>query len=351
MNKVFALLLGFVLCLKVVAQKRPDELRFKDRLEAIDSSDFFRMDDYFVWDPSIIKGKDGKFHLFFSRWKKEYGFSGWLTFSEAAHAIADRPEGPYKFLNTVNLPKHKNGWNAFGSHNPRIRYFNGKYYLYYISTHCDNNCTYEDLVKNAKLGGGKSPLWMPIRNNQRVGVAVSKSLNGPWKTFDKPLIEPSGPIKILTVNPDVAKGKNGQYYLIVKGDRDKAGGPRNQALAIGKKPTGPFVMQSKPVLDSMNTEDVAMWYDKKRDYYYAVLHNENIIYMLSSPDGLNWYRASEFEILKPDVLMKDGSRYQPNMFQRPFIYEEDGEPRVLAVACREKSGMSSLLFIAIKPEQ
>ncbi|POY39296.1 hypothetical protein C3K47_02020 [Solitalea longa] len=334
--------------LQVFAQNQSDTLSFKDRLQPITQDNIYKTDGYYNWCPSIIKGKDGKYHLFYSRWKKEFKFSGWLTRSEIAHAIADNPGGPYKFVGTALTARGKGHWDAINMHNPRIHSFNGKYYMYYISTHLDSNDYNEDTIAatNAKLAY-KSPYWMPIRNNQRVGVAVSKSLNGPWKRFNKPLLEPSGPINILTVNPTIARGGDSKFYLIVKGDRNQAGGPRNQALAIGNSPTGPFKMQPKAVIDYMNTEDMAMWYDAKRNYYYSVFHNDNIIYMVSSADGINWDKATEFEILRPDLPMADGSHFKPLELQRPFIYEENGEPLVLAVATRDGNN-SYLFFIPIK---
>ncbi|WP_029279837.1 glycoside hydrolase family protein [Pedobacter borealis] len=329
------------------AQNSSDTLHFKDNLLPISQQNIFKVEGYYSWCPSIIKTGDGKYHMFYSRWKKQYGFSGWLTFSEIAHATADQPAGPWKDLGVVLTARGKGYWDAINMHNPRIHYFDGKYYLYYISTHMDNEL-YGDstLIENARLWS-KSPNWMLLRNNQRTGVAVSKSINGPWKRLNQPIIEPSGPISLLTVNPTITKGADGHYYLIVKGDRIKGGGARNQALAIGKTPTGPFIMQPKPVIDYMNTEDMAMWYDTKRKYYYSVFHNDNIIYMVSSPDGINWQRATEFEILKPDILMADGSRFKPLELQRPFLYQENGIPLVLAVATRDKND-SYLFFIPIK---
>ncbi|MBT7093458.1 MAG: hypothetical protein HN936_09440, partial [Bacteroidetes bacterium] len=63
------------------------------------------------------------------------------------------------------------------------------------------------------------PNWAILRPNQRTGVAVSSSLSGPWTRMEQPLIEPSGPITTLTVNPAITQGKDGKYYLVVKGDK------------------------------------------------------------------------------------------------------------------------------------
>ena len=58
--------------------------------------------DYYVWDCSVIKADDGKYHMFSSRWKKELGFGwNWLFNSEIIHSVSDTPEGPYLFKNVV----------------------------------------------------------------------------------------------------------------------------------------------------------------------------------------------------------------------------------------------------------
>lgn len=62
----------------------------------------FRMEGYWVWCGSVIKGEDGRYHLFASRWKKNQPMHpGWLFGSEIVRAVSDRPEGPYTFQEVV----------------------------------------------------------------------------------------------------------------------------------------------------------------------------------------------------------------------------------------------------------
>ena len=81
--------------------------------------------DYWVWGSSVIKGEDGKYHLFYSRWPKKYNFTAWLTHSEIAHAIADHPAGPYTFIEIAMQSHGGNYWDAITAHNPKIKYFDG----------------------------------------------------------------------------------------------------------------------------------------------------------------------------------------------------------------------------------
>ncbi|MEO7414489.1 MAG: glycoside hydrolase family protein [Opitutaceae bacterium] len=47
------------------------------------------------WDGQIIKGKDGKYHMFSSRWDQALGHNGWRN-SLAVHTVSDNVFGPYE---------------------------------------------------------------------------------------------------------------------------------------------------------------------------------------------------------------------------------------------------------------
>ena len=179
-----------------------NRLFFKDRLQPVSEENIFKTEGYFNWGSSIIIGDDGKYHLFYSRWPKKYTFFGWLTHSEVVHAVANNPAGPWNYKKSLLQSLGKGHWDAITVHNPKIKKFGDKYYLYYISTNLGNkDYTEEELIETVRVGYNH-PNWKEfLRPNQRTGVAVAESIYGPWKRMDKPLIEPSGPITILTVNP------------------------------------------------------------------------------------------------------------------------------------------------------
>jgi hypothetical protein len=52
------------------------------------------MKQWCYWDGQIIKGPDGKYHIFASRWDQAKGHNGWLD-SVAVHAVSDKVTGPY----------------------------------------------------------------------------------------------------------------------------------------------------------------------------------------------------------------------------------------------------------------
>lgn len=343
------LLLGLLTGLQAAGQiQHPDTLFFKDRILPITEDNILKTEGYYNWGASIIKEEDGKYHLFYSRWKKELSFYAWLTHSEIAHAISDHPAGPWKYVETVLQSRGAGHWDAITVHNPKIKKFNGKYYLYYVSTHLNkDDYTEEELVETARVGYSH-PNWAILRPNQRTGVAVSTSLNGPWIRSEEPLIEPSGPIVTLTVNPALTQGKDGRYYLVVKGDKpNETRFIRNQAVAISEAPDGPFEMQPEPVIDYLDTEDMSIWYDRKRDYYYGVFHAHSFIGMVASTDGTHWKKATEYALTPKKIRMADGSWLLPDRMERPFVYTEEDEPLVLAVAVK-KGDESYTVFLPIR---
>ena len=343
-----SLSISFFSCFFLFANaQKSDDLFIRDRLQAVSEDNIFKTEGYYNWCTSMVKGDDGKYHLFYSRWKKDYSFYGWLTNSEIAHAVSDSPAGPWKYKETVLKGRGKGHWDAITVHNPKIKSFDGKYYLYYCSTNLgDKAYTEEELIETAHTGYDH-PNWKILRPNQRTGVAVSNSLSGPWERMDQPLIEPSGPITTLTVNPAIDRGGDGKYYLIVKGDKpNETRFIRNQAIAVSDSPTGPFEMQPKPVIDYLDTEDMSLWYDADREHFYGVFHAHSFIGMVSSHDGLDWKKATEYVLTPKKIQLQDGSMLSPDRLERPFIYLEEGEPSVLSLAVK-KGDESYCVFIPI----
>ena len=313
-----------------------DDLDFSQLIQKLPEQSVLRDPDFFNWGGSIIKGPEGKYHLFYARWPKKYGFTAWLTHSEIAHAVSDHAAGPYQYQETVLKPNDTDNWDAITAHNPKIKQFNGKYYLYYISTNSgDRPLSEEELIETANTGYSHG-YWPVLRNNQRTGVAVSKSLSGPWKRNKSTIVEPAGPITTLTVNPAVTQSPDGKYLMIIKGDKPhEKRFIRNQALAISDKPIGPFEIQAEPVIDYLDTEDASLWYDEKRQRYYAVFHAHHMIGLITSKNGKNWKKAKHFELMPKKIQLADGTELQADRMERPFVFFENGKPSVLSLALKK----------------
>ncbi len=289
--------------------------------------------EWYNWGASVIKADDGRYHMFYARWAKRYTFYGWLGRSEVAHAVADNPLGPWRYVDTA-LAMNTEDFKQVTAHNPKIKRFGGKYYLYYIATHGIKGD--EKLLDMSKTGYSH-PSWKPLRENQRTFVAVSESLNGPWKRLPHVVVEPAKTIKTLTVNPAVTQGPDGTYFMIVKGD--KPGTEkfiRNQALATAKRPEGPFEIYHKAVIDTFDTEDTSMWYDKTEMCFYAVYHAHTKIGLITSKDGFAWEKAANSPLTTKEIRFDDGSIFKPDRMERPFVLtDEAGKAIVLYVAIKK----------------
>ncbi|RYD39998.1 MAG: hypothetical protein EOP83_35920, partial [Verrucomicrobiaceae bacterium] len=213
-----------------------DDLDLSPMVRPVSQQQIYRDEGFYTWCNSIIRDKDGTYHLFYVRWPKEHGFYGWLTHSEIARAVSENPAGPYTFRNVVLPSRGEHPWNRITAHNVKITELAGKYYLYFISTSDGGrNATEADLAATARTGYS-APLWQPLRNNQRTGVATADSLDGPWKVHEKPVVEPRGPISNVTVNPAVWQTAENRFHMIVKGDSPAS--RVAQALAIADNPLG-----------------------------------------------------------------------------------------------------------------
>jgi hypothetical protein len=170
----------------------------------------FKMENYFVWCGSIIKVGE-TYHMFAARWPRATGFpDGYRNFSEIVRAEAGRAEGPYLFKEIIIGKREGNFWDSKMAHNPFILKIGDEYVLYYI-------------------GSSNSS------GSRKVGYALSKDIEGPWKRIDEPisltedannpspLVEKDGSIKLvfrdLHLHMGIAKAENyNSVYHIVNHD-------------------------------------------------------------------------------------------------------------------------------------
>jgi hypothetical protein len=169
----------------------------------------FQMDGYWVWCGSVIKGDDGRYHLFASRWPKDITFHpGWMCYSEIVRAVADKPEGPYKFQQVVLPARGAEFWDGRATHNPSITRHGDTYILFYMgSTH-----PFDDPPLGVKFEL-TDPRCIVARSNKRIGVATAKKLEGPWTRYDQPMLDtkPGTFYSFLTSNPAPVVHEDGSF--------------------------------------------------------------------------------------------------------------------------------------------
>lgn len=306
---------------------------------------------YRIWGTSVIKWTDGKYHAYYARWPEKRGFHGWIRYSEIAHAVADRPEGPFRTTGTVIENRNADGWDVVNTHNPSVCVADGKICLYYIS----NN-----LGAAAKADGESMPpseQWQNrnmklFRDSQCIGVAIAENPEGPFIRSKTPVVKPDNRIfKNVACNPAVYY-KDGRYTMIAKGDDPKKEDIfRIQLVGHADQPQGPFVFQEQPIFDKTQTEDACIWYDETARQYNCIVHVFGpTLARLVSEDSVHWREADPFTFMKKEFLMEDGSIWKPSRVERPFVLtDEKGRPQMLYLALWDaKHKLNANLAIPLK---
>lgn len=290
-----------------------------------------KSDSNYVWGGSPIKGDDGLYHLFYSRWKKEYGFLAWVTHSEIAHAVSDSPEGPYVFKDLALPARGRKFWDGLNTHNPTIHKFGSRYYLYYTGNTGDG--------KNMKKG-----LNFTHRNNQRIGVAVAESLNGPWTRFDEPLIDVSDDVAaydaLMVANPSIAETPDGRYLMVYKAVAKKKkgifGGPVVHLYAFSDSPTGPFTKYNVPIFTmegiDFPAEDPYIWceggifYAIVKDMHGTFTQQGRSLALFYSRNGIDWHPCKKALLSVPQIQWEDGELTKLSHMERPQLLMVNGKP-------------------------
>lgn len=325
--------------------------------------------DRFVWGASVIKGKDERYHMLYSTW--ECGDSmpqfsdSWVLYSKIAYAISDYPDRDFSFQKIVLRGRESEGdsaaWDAQMVHNPHIKEFDNKYYLYY--------------------GGGKDPGIQPkgslgelvnkrnrVQQSQCIGVLEFDSfedlVDGKYIRHDSPVLTPRTRVKpdnivlpspegtkakpdnIIVVNPSVVqRPSDGKYLLFFKGNFYNPGWRGVHGVAIADKPTGPFIPTDHFVFDVRNDdgtiasgEDPFVWYHGKHKKFYVVLKDftgritegKPGLALLESVDGIEWTKPESSFFMKKEIILNSGDTIDVKHLERPqLLLDKYGNPEVL----------------------
>ncbi|WP_283433937.1 glycoside hydrolase family protein [Neorhodopirellula lusitana] len=303
-----------------------DELLLADRLEyrgvAVEDPAMT------TWGSSPLKDDQGVYHLFVARWPSSLKVNpGWRSHSEIAHFCAPSPTGPFQFQEVALAGTHKDGnWEKFAPHNPLIKKFGDTYALIYIAR------------MNPKAN-----------NTQRIGLATSSSLSGPWHRRDEPLLSPSivegenwtFGSGVGVNNPAMLQMPDGRFFLYFKAKK-KSGGAAKMGLAIADHLEGPYVIQKDPVTDNQaSVEDGYVFLGSDQRVHFITTDNHGI---LQKGGGLHWVSDDGLKFRSPtqayyplDHYIKKADYpnaktiYGPGIWkcERPQILVENGEPKWL----------------------
>lgn len=310
----------------------------------------FEQKDYWVWGSSVLKGEDAKYHMFVSRWPKALPFHpGWMVASEIVHAVSDTPEGPYKYVDVALGARGPKYWDGRSTHNPKVLKYKDRYVMFYMgSTHpfCD--------IQNPDTLTLNSPYTTVARSNKRIGIATSKSLNGPWERRDHCILDtkPDTFYEFLTSNPAPWINEDGSVVLIFKSRKYNENFPYHSSMSIGvataKSIDGPFtVTVDEPIFGENKMgeiEDPFLWRDKSgyhiiaKDQRGTITGDQHSGILAHSTDAIHWTLDKEPLAYSLKVKWDDGREINMGQLERPFGLIQDGKMTHLFFATMDGSG-------------
>lgn len=319
---------------------------FFKRLQPAPVKGGFTMPGYWIWCGSVIKGEDNRYHMFASRWPNTLSFfAHWLTNSEVVRASADKPEGPYQFEEVVLPAREGNLWDARMTHNPTIHKYKDTYLLFYTGTTYDNPMP---TPENPDTWG--SPNSRQARQNQRIGLATAKSVNGPWVRRDKPVLEPR-PGKwdgLMTTNAAPCVRSDGSILLGYKSSANQKDLLR-MGVAKSAHYNEPFERLSEEAIFNFDktgdhVEDGYIWWENKqynivmKDMNGGISGEKSAGILATSKDGIHWEIARPAKAYSKAIKWNDGTTTVQGQLERPQLLIQNGKPTHIFFATGDGKG-------------
>ena len=241
------------------------------------------------WDGQIVKGPEGKYHMFASRWDQSRGHNGWFG-SAAVHAVSDNPTGPYIDKGLV-WPDNQGG----KGHN--------------VTALVLPDRSYAVVVSETRPGD----------------VFVSKSLDGPWEQLGSIKVDPNG--------FEAREGRMSNVSMMVRRDGGFEIVARSGAIMISTNGIlGPYKLQGRsiypdiPGLPTRNLEDPVVWYSGGLYHIVVNCWSERKAFHLTSPDGIsNWTnRGLAYDPTTNFVRYTDGTVNHWDKIERPGVFLVNG---------------------------
>ena len=317
---------------------------FHERLSPVPPGGGFRQEGYWTWCGSTVQGEDGRYHMFASRWPRQYPFfHGYLAASEVVRASSDTPVGPYRFEEVVFPARGSHFWDGRMTHNPFVVRYHDEFLLFYIGATYERDVpSREEMVELRSEPGGNGRIF-PWYASIRIGIARSGSVFGPWRRPDTPTfdIDPRGWDSNVVTNPSPCLAPDGRILLYYRSGQAKLG------LAIAASPDSPFERMDHPVVapgEGLRVEDPFVWWAE--DHYEMICKDLSGritgefhagVHLLSR-DGIEWSFAPQVKAWSRTVASEDGTTTTQASIERPYILFEGGRPAYLFAATADGPG-------------
>jgi len=269
--------------------------------EKVPKESGFKMDGYWIWGGSMIK-VGSTYHLFASRWKKTGAFpEGYRLNSEIVRATSKSPLGPFLFEEVVIGERDSSYWDSNMAHNPTIHRIGDEFVLFYVGS---DFTTYSESSKTL------------IR---RIGYASSKSITGPWKRSDQPLINSESNNPAILIDGSKVK-------LFYRDENLKV------FLTEADIYKGPYEIKNNNLWPDCKLED---FYAFKANNQFQLICEDNIggvsgherwgVHLYSEDGEKGWKKYNPVVVYDHDIQLTDNSVLRCVRRERPQLLIENGE--------------------------
>ena len=227
---------------------------------------------------------------------------GYQQNSEIVRASSKNPLGPFKFEEVVIGERDSSFWDSNMAHNPTIHKIGDEYVLFYIGS---DFTTYATTYNHQSL----------VR---RIGYASSKSITGPWKRSNQPIIHSESNNPGILVEGSKIKLIYRDAYLKV-------------ILAESDCYNGTYKTVNDNLWPACKLEDFSMF---KEDNQYHIVCEDNVgavsgherwgVHLYSDDGVKNWKSYDPVIAYNHDILFTDNTVLQCTRRERPQFLIENG---------------------------
>ncbi|HLP01699.1 MAG TPA: glycoside hydrolase family protein [Opitutaceae bacterium] len=238
------------------------------------------------WDGKILKGPDGRYHLFASRWPEKDSHWAWGS-SVAIHAVSNNVLGPYTDLGPLFADHDGKGHNVTALQLP-----DGRYAV---------------LLSETRPGD----------------VYIASSLDGPWEYHGSIQYDREGFTDRSPSNWSIVARPEGGFLIVTR---------HGLILLSTGGIMGPYKVQGKtiypdlPGLDLDTAEDPVIWYSGGRYHIVVNWWNARKAYHLTSTDGIHDWKlvGLAYDPQRDFIRYTDGTVNRWTKLERPGVVVEDG---------------------------
>jgi hypothetical protein len=298
----------------------------------------YREADKWVWCGSAVEEPGKGYHLYASRWRKDYPMLyGYVLFSEIIHTFSETLNGPYRFIEKLQPSGDPDKWNGMMAHNPTVIKYKGGYLMYYIASTYQGEATPADKIKE------DTTLVFRCYDQIRIGLARSKSPAGPWEFLPEPVLE-ARPEKFdctIVTNPAACVLPDGRIFLYYRSNIP--GGGVNTGLAVAETPAGPYLRGDTPAIHDLAIEDPFVWHNGEnlemiaKDISGNLTGEKHAGAHFVSTDGSQW--LFQGKAYSRTIKLDNGNSVTLGSLERPqLLFDAAGIPIALFAAAADGPG-------------